>query len=117
MLESIVQFIATPIVLLLVSGMSSKVYVKNFGSALITSLAISIVGFLIGWLITLLLNLATLGLFWLVGLGIITRTIANAVVIEIVDQFSSDFHTTGFSPSLLLAIILAVVWGIIGYVM
>lgn len=113
MTEFILQLIVTPIILVVASKSINGVYIKHFKASVWTSLWIILVGFLIGWLLTFFLNVATLGIFWLIGLGIVTRTIAYALVIEIVDQFRSDFSTKGFAPSLWLAIIVAVVWGLI----
>lgn len=101
---------------MIASKTMSGVHIKDAKAAFYTSLWIIIVGFLIGWVFTLILNIATLGILWLIGLGIITRTIAYAIVIELVDQFSSDFDTKGFKPSLWLSIILAIVWGLIDFV-
>ncbi|KYG74673.1 putative membrane protein [Roseivirga ehrenbergii] len=112
-MELVLQLIVTPIVLMLASKVMDGVYIKNFKSAVLTSISIMIVSFLIGWLITLFLNVATLGLLWIIGLGIITRTIANAIIIEIIDQSRKDFDTKGFMPSLKLAIALAIAWGVI----
>ena len=112
-MELILKLIATPVVLLLAAKMMSGVHIKDTKAAVFTSLSIIVVGFLIGWLITLILNILTLGTLWLIGLGIITRTIAYAIVIELVDKFRKDFDTNGFLPSLWLSILLAITWGII----
>ncbi len=115
-MELILQLIITPIVLLVASKFVKGVYVKDFKAAFFTSLAIIVVGFLVGWLITLLLNVATLGIFWIIGLGIITRTVANAIIIEVIDWFSKDFNTKGFLPSLWLSILFALSWGVIDFI-
>lgn len=112
-MEFILQLLITPVIIILAAKFLSGVHVKDFKAAFWTSLWIIVVGFVIGWIFTLILNLATLGIFWLIGLGIITRTIAYAIVIEIVDQFKKDFDTKGFLPSFWLSVILAVAWGII----
>ena len=112
-MEALLQFVATPFVIILMSKVNSKIYIKDTLSAFLVGLAILITGFLIGWVITLLLNILTLGILWAVGLGVITRTIAYAIVIEIVDVFSKSFNTKGFGPSLLLAVVLAIVWSLI----
>lgn len=112
-MELLVQLIITPIVLMIATKVIDGVYIKNFKSAVMTSLSIMIVGFFIGWLITFFLNVATLGILWIIGLGIITRTIANAIIIEIIDQTRKDFDTKGFMPSLKLAIALAIAWGVV----
>jgi putative membrane protein len=115
MLETLIQLAITPLVLLAASKSMKGVHIKDTRTAVITTLAIFVIGFLVGWLLTLVLNIATLGLFWAVGLGVVTRIVANAIVIEMVDQFSDDFDTDGFLPSLWLAILLAMTWGVIDY--
>lgn len=112
-MEFILQLIATPVILLSASKLINGVYVKDFKAAFWTSLWIIIVGFLTGWIFTVILNLATLGILWIIGLGIITRTIAYAIVIEIIDLLKKDFDTKGFLPSLWLSVMLAITWGVI----
>ncbi len=116
MIEFILQLIVTPLVLIAASKSLDGVHIKDTKAAFWTSFWIIVVGFLIGWIFTLALNIATLGILWIIGLGIITRTIAYAIVIEIIDQFSKDFNTKGFMPSLWLSIILAIVWGVIDWI-
>ena len=111
-MEIILKIIVTIIVLMLASKYMDSIKVRDTKAGIYTALSILIAGFLVGWLITLFFNVLTLGLFWLIGLGIITRTIAYAVVIEIVDKFRSDFKTTSFKSSLLLSIYLAVGWAV-----
>src|SRR5690606_9671563 len=100
-------------VLYVAAKMMTSVYMKSFRTALWVALIIGALSFLIGWLITFVLDVMTLGIFYFLGLGIVTRTIANAVVIEIADQLSSGFNTKGFLPSLWLAIIIAVVGSLV----
>lgn len=104
-------------VLYLAAKMMSTVYIKNFTTALVVALIIGLLSFLIGWLITFVLNVVTLGIFYFLGLGIITRTIANAVVIELADHLSKGFNTKGFLPSLWLAIIIAVVGSLVDLIL
>ncbi len=111
-METILKIIFTPIVLILAGRFMGSIEIKDRKAAIYTALAIMITGFLIGWLLTFFLNLITLGLFWLIGLGIITRTIAYAIIIELVDKFRDDFVTKGFKASLILSIFLALAWGL-----
>lgn len=114
----LIHLLINAVVLLLASKVMSKVYMKNFVTALIVALLIGILSFLLSWLLTTVLNIATLGIFFFLGLGIITRTIANAIVIELVDKMSKGFNTKGFMPSLVLAIILAIVGSLVdGFVL
>lgn len=111
-MEIILKIIATTLVLMLAAKYMDSIKIRDIKAGIYTALTILVVGFIIGWLITLLFNVLTLGIFWLIGLGIITRTIAYAVVIEIVDKFRSDFETVGFKASLLLSVYLAIGWGV-----
>lgn len=105
----IIHILLDALVLLVAAKLMSTVEIRNFSTALLTALAVGVLGFLIGWLLAGVLHLATLGLFYFTGLSFIIRIVVNGIVIEIVDQFSSGFHTKGFMPSLILAVIIAVV--------
>lgn len=111
----LIHILIDSLVLLLASKAMPSVQVKSFKTALLVALFVGIVSFLIGWLFTLILNVATLGIFFFLGLGVVTRIISNAIIIEIADQFSSGFKTDGFMPSLYLAIIIAIVGGLVDY--
>lgn len=116
MLTALINFLITALTIYLAAKYMRKVSIKSFGTAALVALAIAILNFLIGWLLVLLLNVATLGLFFFTGLNIIISIIANAIIIELVDKLSKGFHTEGFSPSLMLAIILAVVNGLVYWI-
>ncbi len=109
MLLWLLHIVIDAAVLLIAAKMMAKVELKGFKSALIVALIIGVFSFLLSWLLTSILNIATLGIFYFLGLGFITRVIAYAIIIELADQVSKDFKTVGFLTSLWLAIILAVV--------
>lgn len=113
MIQWLIHILVDAVVLLVAAKLMSSVEMRNFKTALIVALTIGLLSFLIGWLLTLILNVATLGIFYFTGLGFITRVIANAIVIEIADHMSSGFNTRGFMPSLILAIIIALVGSIV----
>lgn len=112
-MEFLLKLIITPLILLFSAKYMHTVSIKDNQSAVVASLLIILVGFFIGWLLTLVFNILTLGLFWLIGLGVVTRTLAYAVVIEITDKMMKGFETKGFGPSLALSILLAIGWGIV----
>jgi putative membrane protein len=113
MLEWLIHIIIDAAVLLIAAKYMDKVELKGFKSAIIVALIIGVLSFLLSWLLTAVFNIATLGLFYFLGLGFIIRVIVNAIIIEIADKVSKDFKTVGFLPSLWLAIILAVVAAIV----
>lgn len=113
MLQWLIHIILDAVVLLVAAKYMSKVELKGFKTAIIVALIIGVLSFLLSWILTAVLNIATLGIFYFIGLGFIIRIIVNAIIIEIADKISKDFHTVGFMPSLWLAVILAVVSAIL----
>lgn len=113
MIEWVVHIVIDALVLLAAAKLMSKVHLKGFKTAIIVALIIGVLSFLLSWLLTLVLNVATFGIFYFLGLGFIIRVIVYAVIIEIADKFSKDFKTDGFLPSLWLAVFIALVGAII----
>lgn len=113
MLQWLIHILIDAVVLLLAAKYMSKVELKGFKTAIFVALIIGILSFLLSWILTAVFNIATLGLFYFLGLGFIIRIIVNAIIIEIADKLSKDFNTVGFLPSLWLALILAIVSAII----
>ncbi|MFD0975860.1 phage holin family protein [Salinimicrobium gaetbulicola] len=100
-------------VLLAAASVFPKVELKGYKTAIFIAFLIGVLSFLLSWILTVILNVATLGIFYFLGLGFITRIIAYALIIELADKLSKDFKTRGFMPSLWLAIILATVGAIV----
>ncbi|HSP82618.1 MAG TPA: phage holin family protein [Gillisia sp.] len=113
MLQWLLHIIIDAAVLLIAAKYMPKVELKGWKTAIIVALIIGILSFLLSWLLEGLLHLATLGLLYFLGLGFIIRIVVYAIIIEIADKVSKDFRTIGFLPSLWLAIILAIVGGIV----
>lgn len=116
MLNWLIHIIVDSIVLLLAAKMLPKIELKGWKTAIVVALLIGVLSFFLSWILTLLLNIATLGILYFIGLGFITRIIAYAIIIELADKLSSGFKTHGFMPSLWLAIIIAIVGSIVDYI-
>ena len=78
--------------------------VKDYGTAIVVALAISILNLLIGWLLSILLNIATLGL-----LTSAVQLVVTAILIKIVDNLMDSFDVEGFVPAIIIAVAIAVV--------
>ena len=117
MLQWIIHILVDALVLLAAANMMPKVELKGFKTAIIVALIIGVLSFLLSWALTLLLNVATFGIFYFLGLGFIIRVIVYAIIIEIADKLSSDFKTEGFLPSLWLAVFIAIVGGIVDWIL
>lgn len=113
MLQWLLHIIIDALVLLAAAKMMPKVQLKGFKTAVIVALIIGVLSFLLSWILTVVLNIATLGIFYFLGLGFIIRIVVYAIIIELADQLSKDFKTVGFLPSLWLAIIIAIVGAIV----
>lgn len=116
MVAWLIHILVDSVVLLVAAKVFPKVELKGFKTAIVIALLIGILSFFLSWLLTALLNIATLGIFYFLGLGFITRTCAYAIIIEIVDKLSKNFKTHGFMPSLWLAIILALAGAIVDWI-
>ena len=116
MIAWLIHILVDSVVLLIAAKMFPKVELKGFKTAIVVALLIGILSFFLSWLLTALLNIATLGIFYFLGLGFITRTCAYAIIIEIADKLSKDFKTHGFMPSLWLAVLLALVGAIVDWI-
>ncbi|MCF4101291.1 phage holin family protein [Gillisia sp. M10.2A] len=117
MLQWLFHILIDAVILLIAAKYMAKVELKGFKTAVIVALLIGVLSFLLSWILTAVLNVATLGLFYFLGLGFITRVVAYAIVIEIADKMSKDFKTIGFTTSLLLAVILAAVGAVVDAVL
>lgn len=101
------SIIVTMLVLMVASYAMKSVHVKSWSTAFFVALLIGILNPTIGWILALILNIATLGLFWLIGLGFIIRLIVFAIVIKIVDKFVTGFSVIGFGSAFLLALFIS----------
>lgn len=113
MLQWVIHVIIDALVLLLAAKFMTSVELKGSKSAIIVALIIGVLSFLLSWLLNAILTLATLGIFYFLGIGFITRIIAYAIVIEIADKISDDFKTHGFLASVWLAVLIAIAGGIV----
>ena len=107
MIQWLIHILIDAVVLLLAANFMPRVELKGFKTAILVALLIGVLSFLLSWLLTAILNIATLGIFFFLGLGFVTRVIAYAIIIELADKFSKDFKTRGFMTSVWLAVILS----------
>jgi putative membrane protein len=77
----------------------------DWKSYVLIAALLGVLQFLLGWLIYVLLGIATLGLGFL--FGFLTRLAASAVVLLIADKLSRRLSIGGFLPAFLAAVVLA----------
>lgn len=98
----LVNWMLSALALWLLPRIIAGIEVRNYGTALIATVVISIVNTLVGWplrLLTFPLTILTLGLFWLV---------LNAFLLKVASVFVPGFSVRGFVPAFLGSIVFTV---------
>jgi putative membrane protein len=81
------------------------VRISGFGGALIVAALFGILNALIGWLFFVAIGVVTLGLGFL--LAFVTRIVVNAIVLRIVDAFSTSLTIRGFGNAIAAAVLIS----------
>ncbi len=103
----IISILATALSVLLVSRLMDSVHVKNYTSAIIVAVLISIANAVLKPILSVIflpLTLITFGLFTFV---------INAIIIWLVPKVYSDFKVDGFVSALVFSVLLTIVNAII----
>lgn len=103
------SLIINMLALMLGAAIMKNVHIRSWGTAFLVALLIGILNPTIGWVFNVVLNVATIGIFWLLGLGFIIRLLVTAIIIKIVDALLSGFKVKNFGTAFLLAIFVALV--------
>jgi putative membrane protein len=82
-------------------------HIKKTLSVLIISALFGVLHFLLGWLFFGLLTIATLGIAWL--LAFLTRIVVSAIILCLVDKFTSHLKIDGFKWALLGALTMSII--------
>jgi putative membrane protein len=99
----ILQLLLNAAILLGMTYILPTVTIKNFTTAVLVALVIGILNATIGWLLRFPLNIVTLGL-----LSFLVHLIVTALMIKIADKLFSDFYIKGFTPALIIAVVMAI---------
>ena len=103
------SLIINMLALMLGAAIMKNVQIRSWGTALLVALLIGILNPTIGWVFNVVLNVATLGIFWLLGLGFIIRLLVTAIIIKIIDALLSGFKVKSFGTAFLLAAFVALI--------
>ncbi|WP_316812068.1 phage holin family protein [Pedobacter heparinus] len=87
------------------------VTIKNFTTAVLVALVIGLLNATLGWLLRFPLNVVTFGL-----LSFIVHMVVTAVMIKVADKLFSDFYIKGFTPALIIALVMAIAGTVISFV-
>ena len=106
-MQTLIAWLVYSVAILITGALLPGVAVANFGSAVIVALLLGIMNALVRpllLLLTLPINILTLGLFTLV---------INALLILLVARLVKGFRVDGFLPALLFGFVLAIVSSIL----
>lgn len=94
----LINLLLSALVLFAAAYIMPQVTIRNYGTAIIAALLIGVLNATVGFLLRLPMNVVTLGLVSL---------LVTAVIIKLVDKLMSGFEVKGFTPAIVLAIIVA----------
>lgn len=109
MLNTILRWIVNAVLLMLIPYIVPGIEIKNFGTALVAALVLAFVNALIKpilILLTLPINLLTLGLFILV---------INALMFWLVSAIVKGFYISGFWPAFFAALVFSIFSLVLNY--
>jgi putative membrane protein len=79
--------------------------VKGFRGAVLVAAVFGLINWLIGWLLFVVIGVASLGIGFL--LAFLTRWLVNAILLKVTDAVSSNLSIRDFSTALLGALLLS----------
>jgi putative membrane protein len=98
----LINLLLSALVLFAAAYIMPQVTLRNYGTAIIAALLIGLLNATVGFLLRLPINIVTLGL-----ISFLVRLLVTAVIIKLVDKLMSGFEVKGFTPAIVLAIIVA----------
>lgn len=85
-----------------------SVRIKNYGTAILVALVIGLLNATLGMFLRFPMNVVTLGL-----ISFVVHLVVTAIMIKLADKLFDDFEIKGFTPALIIALVMAVVGAII----
>ncbi|MBX3247281.1 MAG: phage holin family protein [Myxococcales bacterium] len=104
--QLLLGWLIVAVAVLITGAVLPGVQVRGFGGALITSALLGLLHVLIGWVLFVLLGLATLGLGFL--LAFITKLFVTAILLRIVAAITDSFHVRSWGSAFLAALLISV---------
>jgi putative membrane protein len=83
------------------------VHVPGFWDAVVVAAIFGVLNFFLGWLIFVILGIATLGIGFL--LAFITRLIVNAILLKFTDGLTNRIRINGFANAILASLVISLV--------
>jgi putative membrane protein len=106
----LIQLLINAAILFLSAYIMPSVKIRNYGTAVFVAFVIGLLNTTIGLILSLPLNLITLGL-----LSFFVRLLVTAIIIRLVDKFFTGFEVRSFSSAVILAFIMAIAGTLLSY--
>jgi putative membrane protein len=106
----IIEILVEAGVLIGMAAVLPTVIVRNYATALLVALVVAILNATIGALIRFPMNLVTLYF-----LSFLVRLVVTALMIKIADKMFTGFDVKGFTPALLIAVVMAIVGSLFSF--
>ena len=110
LMELLITWLVNAVAVIITAYVLPRVEVKNFWAALVVALVLGIINYTLKpilLVLTLPVNILTLGLFTLV---------INAIIILLVDKLLTGFKVGGFWMALIFSIVLGLVNGVLTWI-
>ncbi|MDB5012784.1 MAG: hypothetical protein JWQ25_986 [Daejeonella sp.] len=105
----IIEILVNAGILVLMANLLPTVIIKDYKTAILVALVIGLLNATLGWLISFPVNLVT---FYF--LSFLVHLVVTAIMIKIADKLFADFEIKGFSPALIIAVVIAIVGTLFG---
>jgi len=105
----ILHILLTAGILVLMAKLLPTIIIKDYKTAVLVALVIGLLNATLGWLISFPVNLITLYF-----LTFLVHLLVTAIMIKIADKLFADFEIKGFTPALIIAVVIAIVGTLFG---
>lgn len=117
LMEFLLSIVINAVIFVMLAKILDKVTISGWGAAFIAAVLLGIFSPTIGWLLNVILNVATLGLFLVLGIGFVIRLVATALVIKFVDWLMNGLRIEGFGTALIISVVMALAGSLIQYLL
>lgn len=104
-MELLLSWLILTIIVLLTAAIVPGVTIRGFWGAVLVAGVLGVLNFLIGWFLFVVIGLGTLGLGFV--LAFVTRLLVDAILLKLIDAFTSRLTIVSFGRAFLAALVMA----------
>jgi putative membrane protein len=99
------QWLILALSFLITAKIVPGVRLSGFWDAVVVAAIFGVLNFLLGWLLYVIIGIATLGIGFL--LSFLLRWVVNAILLKLTDAFTSRLEVRGFGVALIAALVMS----------